>query len=100
MLFMKYFVKAAVLIITLVLPKETQHTGRAPIQHLGIHKERRLRRRRGPEAWEYRVMAFPLRRKKQSEEGGLIYPSVGNFTKELPFTEPQCGRLPDRHSEA
>lgn len=45
-------------------------------------------------------MAFPLRRKKQSEEGGLIYPSVGSFGKELPFTDLPCGRLPDRHSEA
>lgn len=47
-------------------------------------------------AWEYRVMAFPLRRKEQSEEGGLIYLSVGSFNQQLPFTDPQRGRLPDR----
>lgn len=47
-------------------------------------------------AWKYRAMAFPLGRKKQSKEGGLIYPSVGNFNQELPSTDPQCGRLPDR----
>lgn len=42
----RFLLKASALIGTLVPPEESQHAGRALIQHLRIQEETRLRRRR------------------------------------------------------